>query len=372
MTIKEQIEKEIGKIYNKYLYSAEEIVSDYNREESLRKDYEGRQIYELLQNADDEAENVDGDVFIELDGTKLTIKNTGTPFSFRGIKSLIHPNASPKLVNENKIGNKGLGFRAILNWTDSIKILTKDFCVEFSKDYAKSFFKKITEENNALLPDIKLLTKQDFPVTLLSCPCALDEGAYPDDGYDTVIVFDCNEDLIDEIQNEIQGLTLEELIFLKNLKIIHIKTKDTYRTIEKIEVDGEVFLREKNELTGIEEERNWKIFKTQGEIEVEGKLKTYEFIIAYNEKYDSRNNVLYSYFKTDVEMPFPALIHGTFELSSDRNNLIKDSEVNKILIEKLVDFMIETAVKISLDSGECGYAPLQLLTSDLSSFTLDT
>lgn len=372
MTIKEQIEKEIGKIYNKYLYSAEEIVSDYNREESLRKDYEGRQIYELLQNADDEAEDVDGDVFIELDGTKLTIKNTGTPFSFRGIKSLMHPNASPKLVNENKIGNKGLGFRAILNWTDSIKILTKDFCVEFSKDYAKSFFKKITEENNALLPDIKLLTKQDFPVSLLSCPCVLDEGAYPDDGYDTVIVFDCNEDLIDEIQNEIQGLTLEELIFLKNLKIIHIKTKDTYRTIEKIEVDGEVFLREKNELTGIEEERNWKIFKTQGEIEVEGKLKTYEFIIAYNEKYDSRNNVLYSYFKTDVEMPFPALIHGTFELSSDRNNLIKGSEVNKILIEKLVDFMIETAVKISLDSGECGYAPLQLLTSDLSSFTLDT
>ncbi len=167
-------------------------------------------------------------------------------------------------------------------------------------------------------------------------------------------------------------MTLEELIFLKNLKIIHIKTEDIYRTIEKIEVNGEVFLREKDELTEIEEERNWKIFRTHGEIEIEEKIKTYEFIIAYNEKYDNRNNVLYSYFKTDVEMPFPALIHGTFELSSDRNNLIKGSSVNKILIEKLTDFMIDTAVNISLSSGKCDYAPLQLLTSDLSSFTLDT
>lgn len=104
MSLKNQIEEEFGKIYNKYLHSAEEIVSDYNREESLRKDYEGRQIYELLQNADDEAENSKGEVFIELEGTILTIKNTGAPFSFRGIKSLMHPNASPKLVNENKIG----------------------------------------------------------------------------------------------------------------------------------------------------------------------------------------------------------------------------------------------------------------------------
>lgn len=372
MSLKNQIEEEFRKIYNKYLHSAEEIVSDYNREESLRKDYEGRQIYELLQNADDEAENSKGEVFIELEGTILTIKNTGAPFSFRGIKSLMHPNASPKLVNENKIGNKGLGFRAILNWTDSIKILTKNFCVEFSKNYAKSFYSSITEQNPDLTTDIKLLTKQEFPISLLSCPNVLDENLFPDDGYDTVIAIDCDEKLIFKIQKEIQCLTLEELIFLKNLKTIHIKTKDVYRTIEKIEDEGEVLLREKNELTGVEEERDWRIFKTQGEIEIEEKIKTYEFIIAYNEKYDNRNNVLYSYFKTDVKMPFPALIHGTFELSSDRNNLIKGSPVNKILIEKLVDFMIETAVKISLDSGECGYAPLQLLTSDLSSFTLDT
>ena len=47
-----EIEKE--KIRKKYLDSGVEIVSGYNRERELSMDYEGRRIFELLQNADDE------------------------------------------------------------------------------------------------------------------------------------------------------------------------------------------------------------------------------------------------------------------------------------------------------------------------------
>lgn len=47
-----------------------------------------------------------------------------------------------------------------MNWTDSIKILTKNFCVEFSKNYTKSFYSSITEQNPDLTTDIKLLTKR--------------------------------------------------------------------------------------------------------------------------------------------------------------------------------------------------------------------
>ena len=47
----EEIQGELEKIRRKYLDSAEEIVSGYNRECTLSKDYEGRQMFELLQNA---------------------------------------------------------------------------------------------------------------------------------------------------------------------------------------------------------------------------------------------------------------------------------------------------------------------------------
>ena len=94
---------EIEKIKQKYLASAEEIVGAYNREIDFSKDYEGRQIYELLQNADDAAVDSRGKVRIELLGHTLIVSNTGVPFSFSGIKSLLYPNASTKMVHSNTI-----------------------------------------------------------------------------------------------------------------------------------------------------------------------------------------------------------------------------------------------------------------------------
>ena len=49
----EIIEKEILKVNKKYLDNVIEIISDYNNENKTKDDYKGRQIYELLQNADD-------------------------------------------------------------------------------------------------------------------------------------------------------------------------------------------------------------------------------------------------------------------------------------------------------------------------------
>lgn len=75
---------------------------------------------------------------------------------------------------------------------------------------------------------------------------------------------------------------------------------------------------------------------------------------------------MYSYFKTDVKLGFPALIHGTFELTSDRNSLQKKSRVNEQLIPLLADFMVQTAVDISEEQKECDYRPLSLvITSDM-------
>ena len=59
-----------------YLKSANEIVGAFHGEEQLRKDYAGRQIYELLQNADDEAGDLSegGEVAISFFNGVLSIK----------------------------------------------------------------------------------------------------------------------------------------------------------------------------------------------------------------------------------------------------------------------------------------------------------
>lgn len=199
------IKGEIEKIKRKYIDSAEEIVSGYNREYSLSKDYEGRQMFELLQNADDEAAGSSGKVLITFDGKKLSVSNTGETFSFSGVKSLLYPSASPKRVHANKIGCKGLGFRSILTWSNSVTVAAKDFTIQFSKEYAIEFLKSILEEKPELKSEIKALSNEEWPIATLTCPRLLNESALVD-GFSTSIIMECREDLTEEIESQIENL----------------------------------------------------------------------------------------------------------------------------------------------------------------------
>lgn len=360
------IKGEIEKIKRKYIDSAEEIVSGYNRECSLSKDYEGRQMFELLQNADDEAAESSGKVLVTFDGKRLSVSNTGETFSFRGVKSLLYPNASPKRVHANKIGCKGLGFRSILTWSNSVTVAAKDFTIQFSKEYAIEFLKSILEEKPKLKTEIRALSPEEWPIATLTCPHLLKESALVD-GYSTSIIMECREDLADEIEEQIENLEFEELVFLPNLKEIEIICNGYHKVFYKV-VDGkDVIIETVDKNTGDTDCASWKLYKKTGVIQDENNNnKDYEFIIAYDPSGEHQGEVLYSYFKTDVKLGFPALIHGTFELTSDRNSLQKQSMVNKQLITLLADFMVETAVTISEAQQECDYRPLSLvITSDL-------
>lgn len=359
----EKISKEIEKIRRKYLDSAEEIVSGYNRENSLSKDYEGRQIYELLQNADDESNDSDGKVLIKFDGKILTVSNTGNPFSFQGVKSLLYPNASPKKIHANKIGCKGLGFRSILTWANSVTVASKDFTLQFSKENASDFLKSIIEENQSLINEIKALTTDTNPIATLSCPKILKKNLLID-GFSTSIIVDCKDEAVDRIEYQIKSLEFEELVFLPNINEIEIKSNNYHKTFYKIVENNEAIIETIDHLTGEKDCANWSLFKKTGTIQDENnEKKNYEFIIAYDPTGKHIGEVLYSYFKTDVKLCFPALIHGTFELTSDRNSLLKESTVNDQLIDILSDFLVQTAVDISESQEQCNYDPLKMIIS---------
>ena len=144
-TIKQLIENEIEKQINTYESNENRIVSDYEKEQETFKEYNGRQVLEFLQNADDEKST---EVFIKLDTKKqiLEISNKGikcSPFSIGGIQSLMLPNFSPKKRDKNRksyIGNKGLGFRSIINWSEEITILTNNLKINFSYDISKEIY----------------------------------------------------------------------------------------------------------------------------------------------------------------------------------------------------------------------------------------
>ena len=138
-------------------------------------------MFELLQNADDEAAGSSGKVLITFDGKKLSVSNTGETFSFSGVKSLLYPSASPKRVHANKIGCKGLGFRSILTWSNSVTVAAKDFTIQFSKEYAIEFLKfNIGGKAGIKIRNKSTNLMKNGPIATLTCPRLLNESALVD------------------------------------------------------------------------------------------------------------------------------------------------------------------------------------------------
>ena len=105
-----------------------------NSEKYLQQAYEGRYLFELIQNVRDankEAKMI-GSVFIELKDETLIISNTGSPFSERGINSITTIGDSPK-ESQEFIGFKGIGFKSVHEISDTPTIITEWGSIIFDK-----------------------------------------------------------------------------------------------------------------------------------------------------------------------------------------------------------------------------------------------
>src|SRR5687768_164318 len=103
ISIQEVAKKQIETTKQVYLLSPARMFSEYNGEKENVKNYNGRQLLEMLQNADDAASEAKGQrkALIKLSGKQLIIANTGYPFSEEGLISIFHSHLSPKEAREN-------------------------------------------------------------------------------------------------------------------------------------------------------------------------------------------------------------------------------------------------------------------------------
>jgi len=341
-----------------YLTDSNIILEDYRKEKEKIEEQDGRQFLEMLQNADDEAvTNKEKVCFIKLSENQLVIANNGNKFSEGGIESLMYSNISPKLLEQNKVGQKGLGFRSILSWARRITIKSYDFAVEFSEENAKDFLKSLIVQKPEILKQLNQKEKiEQLPIAILRCPKILDH--IPNDliDYDTYIIIELKEKQIKHVQEQINSeINKEVLLFLNNLEKIIVESPERNFKIEKEIHENKIIIREFDYKSDVSFEKVWNVKSKKGRYND----KNYELKIAWNECLDDNIGRLYSYFKTNVKFPFPALIHGTFDLTSDRNHFTPKSEHNNFLVDELIQLLIDTALEISID--DISYRPLKLL-----------
>ncbi len=320
-------------------------ISDYGTENETVKEYNGRQLLELLQNADDAKSQ---QVLIKLDTQQnvLTISNKGKKcqsFDAKGVKSIMYASLSSKNSNQY-IGNKGLGFRSIINWADEISILSNGVKLNFSQAIVKNYYEELTKpEEREEIQQERNLSDNAVPMAILAIP-KMERATHQD--WKTIISIQYKDNFLTDIEKQIEQIKAEVLLFLNHLEKISIDRDG----------DCEIIKKPTN--------KDWKIKKTSGKVpskhlDENDKNKEYELKIAYNSQLENKgNDCLFSYFPTKININLPFIVHGTFELDSSRNQLI-DNKKNKFIIKKLVNFIIKTA--LSLTQKEVNYQALQFL-----------
>lgn len=344
------------------------LLSQVRDERQIADDYAGRELLELVQNAADAAaeQGGKGRVRIEIDGERLIVANTGQPFRPGGVESLMTPHASDKPNRKIKlIGSKGLGFRALLNWSHEPVISSGELEIGFSEEYASSYVEALAQQ----IPQIAKICEdeEELPVPILAFPAsgaALD--ALPnvqqrdllhrarqlrEEGFDTVVAapFD-DEGAFDWALKQADEFAPTFLLFVEALEEIDLRVAGrppvTWRR-KSVAPDTYALEVRNGELVS---DRRWICIRKTGELTLRGRSKPrfYELAVAVACDDENAASYLHSYFPTNIPVPFPALFHATLELDSNRKAIKQNSDVNQRVLAELASFyasVLETLVK---------------------------
>lgn len=363
MDIKTEVENIIAKRWEE-LKNPKNLVSLNSIEKQTNQGYNGRQLLELFQNCEDEgASKVK--ILLDTENNLLEISNDGNkPFSIKGYDSILYPGLSAK-VSSGYIGNKGLGFRSIINWADKISIISNDFKVVFDASLKKDILlNKIgyTETELTVIRKERKLNADVYPLPLLNC-CKI-EDVNINREYITSISIKYKPEYEDRIKEQLKSISEKTLLFLQNINTIEIDGNVLSKTISvtrkkisennsEINYNGQVYYVISDDGT-VDEELI--------EDKESSEPKRYSVKIAYNNDLTFNDKVLYNYFKTQIPFELPFVAHASLELDQNRNHSTK-SNVNPFILDKLFQLHLKF-IEILKSKHLKSWLPYQTVNND--------
>ena len=123
-------------------------------------------------------------------------------------------------IKKTYIGNKGLGFRSIINWTECVKIHSNNLSVEFSDEIRKNTYLSLYNENTIeIIRNEFSFPKTTIPFPFLAIPEIRD---YSNGEFTTTIEikYRNKEWILKDIIKQVKELKPEVLLFLNNINSI--------------------------------------------------------------------------------------------------------------------------------------------------------
>ena len=299
-------ERKVGK-YNGNL---NELISDAGVEEELGKDQHGRFVWELLQNADDAA----------------TRSEKNAPSEF--------------------IGAKGLGFRSILEISDSPEIYSGNFNFRFSR-----------EDSRRMLINNGVSVENDVPAFSIPHPCKPDRkcAAFLKGGYSTVIRLPFADDKVKEAEKQLGKLDASCLLFCQRLFRIEIEIRGESRIIE-LNRNGTFGFKQGKATFTLQENneiRKWRRWSVAWSPENNTKKKQLSAALCLpmgenGETETDEERPVHVFFPTaEVCVPgLKALLHASYNLQGNREHFDKEQPHGEAIRDKIGDLASEILADI--------------------------
>ena len=404
--VSESAPESIGDIQRKhigtYQSNVDRVKSDSGTERQDKAGYEGRFVFELLQNAVDEMDKTETPrVAIELTEDALIVANNGAEFTIEDLYALTLTTRTTK-AGKRTIGHKGRGFTSVLNITNQPRVFSDAVQAKFDR---QDTCQRLNADKEIQAELESPLETSDVP--MLQLPFSADPSSrvreYLAGGFTTVFEFPLKnpDEQRDAILRKLQQLGANTVALLPALEEISIEAQEWSRTwtIERqtVAAAGEPTLVELTSETRSDQDSTsdsgaYLLFERteinrdrvieqaaldDSEIESMGKLSV-GIAFEAERQTDLTNNVstewrlspvpgtrsdqpphVHVFLPTQEHSPIPALVTGTFQSDTSRRNLPLDydtetayegdfnallfAEVGKLLEEAVVPFAKDSA-----------------------------
>ena len=314
-------------------------------ENLIENAYEGRSLFELIQNARDasKSKGEEGEVWFKLENRVLSISNTGAAFTKAGLYALTTIGQSTKHSSDT-IGFKGIGFKAVRQLTDKPRVVT---------EHGTFFFD--TKETKKVYPTLKAKRMPLFLFPYFS-PEVLgaDELAQ---GVVTKVALPLRDaDAQEWVLENIDSLTVKELILLGSLRSLTFETADKQLVYTiKNQPDKFRISAQKNdepkqefrlyspqqgvviprEIVATLDEKERTIVETMKEADIRVLVE-----LDQNGRFRAIDDAkLYLFYPLDIQTGFRFLIHSFFLVNPERKALRPNNKLNNFLLSKIGEFI---------------------------------
>ncbi len=294
-------------------------------------------VMELIQNAEDNTYNPDVQPYLRflIKPDTLIVSNNEVGFSLEDVENIcsVGQTAKSKKKGLGYIGEKGIGFKSVFKISPSPKIISNNFQFEFR------------HSSGADLGYI-------VPYWLPTIPEGIDPQV-------TTIILPLREDARDQL-DLFETIDPTLILFLRKLQRIEIvdSTGDTSKTVTKSEDNGLVTLENQDQ------SQYWRIVRITLNVPLEvaeqdvkrQDVSNTEIVLAFPVSETGRPTSIRKESTSDIfaflpvkKCGFNFIIQADFLLTSDREDILQDSQWNQWLLSNIPDAMLKALKEFKCD-----------------------